>query len=401
MTKVRVRGSLLVAGVLAAALIPGASFSPAAAAVPAQVKQCRIMVKTVFTFKKKVSKKKRTKAIKLPCGTGSAVTPGSPGPTGSSGANGKPGATGPKGTTGATGPGAGGTGPEGPIGPTGIAGATGQRGATGATGIGLPGLEGPTGERGLTGLDGVTGTTGLEGVAGLIGPTGLQGIPGLDGLTGATGLGGLPGLDGVTGATGLEGVTGATGLQGLLGPTGSTGLAGVTGATGLQGLLGPTGATGVAGVVPDLFATMPSSQSVNSSNTNTLTGWDEDYDPDNSFDPVTGTYTAPTDGDYEVDATSIGGPVAAVTQTQGAGNTTELLIVRNGVIAPPAASAQLPLLNVDVTLILTLRVPLASNQVSKSAVLPLNAGDTITLAMANGGTMTQSFLADLKITPLP
>ena len=242
------------------------------------------------------------------------------------------------------------------------------------------------------------GPTGLRGLEGVTGATGLQGLPGLDGVTGATGLRGLEGVTGATGLQGLPGITGPTGLQGLLGPTGSTGLAGVTGATGLQGLLGPTGPTGISGIIPGLFASQSSAQTVNSSNTDTLTGWTEGYDPDDSFNASTGTFTAPTTGDYLVDASSIGGPDSAVTLSQGAGNTTSLRILKNNV---QQASAQLPLLNVAVPLVLTLRVPLASNEVSKSAVVPMSAGDTIKVAMANGATMSQSFLGSLKITPLP
>lgn len=73
-------------------------------------------------------------------------------------------------------------------------------------------------------------------------------------------------------------------------------------------------------------------------------------------------------------------------------------ILKNGV---STAAVQFPLFNVNITLVLLLRVPLASNQVSESAVLPLNAGDTISLAISNGATMNQAFRGTLKITPLP
>ena len=157
---------------------------------------------------------------------------------------------GPTGVTGAMGD-TGATGDQGATGNTGATGATGDQGDTGATGAaGDQGVTGPTGAMGATGQagdQGATGATGDQGAAGNTGATGDMGATGSAGAMGNTGATGVAGDQGVTGATGPAGATGATGGQGVMGVTGATGDTGVTGAT------GATGMTGIAGLGLESF----------------------------------------------------------------------------------------------------------------------------------------------------
>lgn len=145
------------------------------------------------------------------------------------------------------------TGNEGSRGPTGNAGATGPKGPTGPTGpigllgpIGLPGRTGPVGPTGPTGPNGLTGPAGSTG---LQGPTGAAGASGATGPTGPQGQQGPAGPTGATGddfgPLGPQGPTGFTGPKGPTGPSGGTG--GTTGPTGPTGFTGPTGPQGPAG----------------------------------------------------------------------------------------------------------------------------------------------------------
>ncbi len=176
----------MIAGLLL--LASAASVPASAATTPAQ---CKKLVTSVMTFKKKVKPKKKKAFIKLICARPGSGTAGATGATGPQGVPGSRGVTGPVGATGAPGSNGGATG------------ATGPRGATGADGLSLIG---PTGPRGLPGLDG------------LLGPTGPRGLPGLDGLLGPTGPTGLTGIQGIPGLSGIAGL-----ITGSSSPTSATG----------------------------------------------------------------------------------------------------------------------------------------------------------------------------------
>ncbi|MBM0126942.1 BclA C-terminal domain-containing protein [Pimelobacter simplex] len=102
------------------------------------------------------------------------------------------------------------------------------------------------------GTPGPRGTTGAPGANGADGADGADGATGATGATGITGAIGATGPAGPTGATGATGATGDTGATGPTGPTGPQGPQGIQGVTGETGPTGPTGATGApgAGVAP-------------------------------------------------------------------------------------------------------------------------------------------------------
>ena len=80
-------------------------------------------------------------------------------------------------------------------------------------------------------------------------PIVIRGPVGPTGATGARGPIGPQGPVGPIGPTGATGATGAVGPQGPIGPIGPTGATGATGPVGPQGPIGPTGATGATGPV--------------------------------------------------------------------------------------------------------------------------------------------------------
>ena len=142
------------------------------------------------------------------------------GPTGTQGGKGSPGRAGPTGPQGSPGV----TGPTGPIGPQGVTGAT-----------------GPTGPQGVTGTTGPQGPIGPQGVTGAIGPTGPQGATGPQGTAGATGA---------TGIQGPQGTPGVTGPQGFTGPQGPTGAIGINSYSQYLGFTQPAVGAAIAIQVP-------------------------------------------------------------------------------------------------------------------------------------------------------
>ncbi|WP_306482865.1 hypothetical protein [Bacillus cereus] len=81
--------------------------------------------------------------------------------------------------------------------------------------------------------------------------------------------------------------------MGSTGPTGPTGPTGATGSTGSTGATGPT--------LP--LVVMTAIKSGAQSTTGVITSWTEQVDTATSFNSVTGVYTIPTTGYYNIEAT--------------------------------------------------------------------------------------------------
>ncbi|HTU14624.1 MAG TPA: hypothetical protein VMF31_05450 [Solirubrobacterales bacterium] len=333
---------------LAMLVVVATQVSPpgATASTPAEIKQCRQGVYSVFRFKPNVPRQQRRKAVNVICTSMEIVGP--PGPPGQPGPNGEPGAPGTPGAPGA--PGAPGT-PGGP-------------GPTGPTGFGVTGPPGPTG------------------------PTGP--VIGVSGSTGATGA------QGVTGPIGIQGPTGNTGANGATGETGPTGSTGSTGATGTTGTTGATGATGASGVDSLVEAHLDIPTSVGPVQAISLALWQSDYNPTGSFNPVTGMFTAPSSGKYVIDGTVVGGPNSAVSFSQTAGASLRTMV--NGIQVDSTPMAEL---NVNVVLVLSLRAPINNAQTTNRTVVNLNAGDQVQLEINNQSNLFQEFFGDLSISRLP
>jgi hypothetical protein len=259
--------------------------------------------------------------------------------------------TGPTGPTGDTGP----TGPAGDTGPTGPAGDTGPTGPTGDTGpTGPAGDTGPTGPIGDTGPTGPVGDTGPTGPAGDTGPTGPTGDIGPTGPAGDTGPTGPTGDIGPTGPTGDTGPTGPTGDIGPTGPTGDTGPTGPTGDIGPTGPAGDTGPTGPTGpgvttygyVYTQGAVTVLAGGDISFSNSGTLSGV--------SHTPGTTAVVVMVSGVYQINYS---------VNVATTGVNAAIAIAVNGVV-----EASTDVLSVAGT-----------GVISGTAILPLTAGDSVTL----------------------
>jgi hypothetical protein len=317
--------------------------------------------------------------------------PGPPGPVGPAGATGASGATG---DTGPVGP-AGATGDTGPVGPAGATGASGATGDTGPVGpAGATGASGATGDTGPVGPAGATGASGATGDTGPVGPAGATGASGATGDTGPVGPAGATGASGATGDTGPVGPAGATGASGATGDTGPVGPAGATGAsgaTGDTGPVGPAGATGATGPTATIvgFSAMIQTFSLTPSTTQ-LTNWNVSapYYNNTSFNPVTGNFTVPTTGTYSIKATINYNTTAPLSAAIASGVFPAFTILRTP--GPTTLLAgNFPILDVNIALVLNLRVILGAGVIVLTGDVSLNAGDVVGLYyVADGLTIT-------------
>lgn len=202
------------------------------------------------------------------------------------------------------------------------------------------------------------------------------GPPGPAGVTGPTGITGPIGITGPTGATGATGITGTTGITG---PTGVTGITGPNGVTGPTGVIGPTGVAG-----PTLAATGFSARRVapaavtGSTQLGTWLVTAPNY-PAAGFDPTTESYTIPATGRYSLKATVSYQTIATISAQIGAGVNPAFSIRRISPVATELVSGLFPVLNVNIALLLNLRVILGNGNVTLTGDVTLNAGDVIGL----------------------
>ncbi|SDE48918.1 hypothetical protein SAMN04487996_105183 [Dyadobacter soli] len=139
---------------------------------------------------------------------------------------------------------------------------------------------------------------------------------------------------------------------------------------------------GVAAAPAGFTATLASLSVTGSS---TIAGYNQLYADGTGLNTVAGTYTVPTTGRYHVSATVNYSTLAALAVTLGAGVNPRIALRVNNA---ETLSGLFPILNVNVVLVLTLRVILGSGTVVIAGDLPLNAGDVLDLQyIANGLTL--------------
>ena len=213
----------------------------------------------------------------------------------------------------------------------------------------------------------------------------INGLTGPVGPTGPVGSGG--GLTGPTGPTGPSGQQGSTGSSG---PTGPTGLQGPTGPTGPQGL-GFTGPTGPAGGASTINFSANIENRIESTGF-TFDNWTaaDPYYTDPSFSLITGEFTVPVSGKYSFRITVPYQLENPVTTSIGAGIFPNI-VLRRTVAALDLSIGYLPILDVNVTLVLTLRAVLASGTITLTGDFDLTIGDVITLNYDPDG-LTQSIV---------
>ena len=228
---------------------------------------------------------------------------------------------------------------------------------------GPPGPQGPIGPRGPRGCPGADGAQGPVGPQGPTGPMGPRGCPGADGAQGPVGPQGPQGPAGLEGPQGPQGETGPqgpAGSEGPQGPQGETGPQGPAGPEGPQGPQGETGAQGPAG--PSMTETSAFAANTSGATISVVLGGTLVPLPDaqtldsiivNNADTV---FTVPDDGRYFI-SYAVNLTAAALLQSH---------ILVNGV--PNLASQISPIV--------------ATSRFSSSIILPLNAGDTISLELS-------------------
>ncbi|MFD5021381.1 stalk domain-containing protein [Paenibacillus sp. NPDC058367] len=274
------------------------------------------------------------------------------------------GVKGDKGDTGATGP-AGAQGPSGPAGSQGDPGPAGVQGPSGPAGP--QGDPGPAGAQGPSGPAGSQGDLGPAGAQGPSGPAGAQGDPG---PAGAQGPSGPAGAQGDPGPAGAQGPAGPAGAQGDPGPAGAQGPSGPAGA---QGDPGPAGTS----FTSEGFSVTGTTYSIASGTI--FTNWSEasPYYANPAFNPATGIFTAPATGKYAIHATVNYKTNVPVSISLGSGIDPFFTVKKNG--STDLIKGYMPILDVNMALILTIRTVLSSATVTLSGDVELQAGDEVGL----------------------
>ena len=225
-----------------------------------------------------------------------------------------------------------------------------------ATGLGTPDSGNPAASVCQTCCQGPAAVPGIPGMPGHPGPYGPKGDVGPTGQKGDMGRGqkgdmGEPGAPGNTGPKGDDGI----GLPGKTGPRGPPGLDGPTGATGVKGQKGEQGETPVDSSIA--FTVVRTSLSSISSDHSTRLSFEgtETLLPGTNFDLETGTFTCDIPGVYVF--------MFSVNRYPGYSLYVHLFKNNDGIVTGRGGSASL------------------HQQVSGSAVLVLQRGDTVYLNM--------------------
>lgn len=255
---------------------------------------------------------------------------------------------------------------------------------------GQKGDVGATGPAGTAGVNGDAGVAGAKGDAGAAGAKGNDGAAGNDGAPGGTGPAGPAGP---VGPLGPVGPTGADGEQGADGPAGPTGADGAEGPEGPEGPAGPAGSGGgfdhVGGGTIEGFAV------ANGSNATVIeysNGGGEPSTP--AFDRNSGEYTAPEDGTYLVYASATNETATAASASVAAGSELALHLYRDTSVLQ---TQPLPVFNVSIPLLLSLRTYIHQSQAQISRYVQLAAGQKLSLWMYNSGAPAMSFTVRFSV----
>ncbi|WP_052404465.1 stalk domain-containing protein [Paenibacillus sp. FSL H7-0737] len=316
---------------------------------------------------------------------------GATGPAGAQGPSGPAGSQGDLGPAGAQGP-SGAAGPQGDPGPAGVQGPSGPAGPQGDPGpAGAQGPSGPAGSQGDLGPAGAQGPSGAAGPQGDPGPAGAQGPSGPAGPQGDLGP---AGAQGPSGPAGPQGDPGPAGAQGPAGPAGPQGDPGPAGAQGPAGPAGPQGDPGPAGTsfTSEGFSVTGTTYSIASGTL--FTNWSEasPYYANPAFNPATGIFTAPATGKYAIHATVNYKTNVPVSISLGSGIDPFFTVKKNG--STDLIKGYMPILDVNMALILTIRIVLSSATVTLSGDVELQAGDEVGLYYEADG-LTLGFSTDI------
>ncbi|MCU6710971.1 collagen-like protein, partial [Paenibacillus sp. J5C_2022] len=305
----------------------------------------------------------------------------------------------------------------------GIQGVKGDKGDQGEQGIqGVKGDKGDQGEQGIQGVKGDKGDQGEQGIQGVKGDKGDQGEQGIQGLQGMPGMPGTPGPPGMQGAPGAKGDKGdkGDGLDGIVAydvleaPSylknqvvtyqGSTFMAKVNAPVGEPGLSadyiliaakGEKGDDGAAGGGSGAFEGFSASinNMLGTSNTMQLLLWSTAAPGYNSpnFNSMTGEYTVPATGKYAINVSLNYKLSTAVSVSLGAGVDPYFTVQSDNGAPEEISKGYLPILDVNIALVLTLRTIMKQSVVTLSDEVFLTSGSKITVSyVADGLTLNLS-----------
>jgi len=136
------------------------------------------------------------------------------------------------------------------------------------------------------------------------------------------------------------------------------------------------------------FCASVSAASVSASTAFTVWSTSSPFYNTGDFDATSGEFIVPATGNYLISATIPYKTTAAVTTSQGAGVNPYFEVVRTSPSSASLLQAYLPILDVNIALVLTLRSILGNATVTIAGSVELTAGDIITLNYnANGLTV--------------
>ncbi|MED4130039.1 hypothetical protein [Shouchella miscanthi] len=118
-----------------------------------------------------------------------------------------------------------------------------------------------------------------------------------------------------------------------------------------------------------------------------LTAWttDSPFYTGTGFDPVTGNYTVPATGRYSIKSIINYRTTAALAAQIGTGVNPSFTIQRISPNPTTITTGLIPILDVNILLLLTLRVILGSGEVTLVTDVQLNAGDVLGVFYVSSG----------------
>ena len=232
---------------------------------------------------------------------------------------------------------------------------------TGSGDKGDPGEKGDKGDKGEPGDQGQPGPAGPQGDKGESGPQGNKGEPGDQGQPGPAGP------QGDKGESGPQGDKGEPGNQGQPGPAGPQGDKGAAGSQGPAGTSVTSEGFSASGTTnPILSSTLFKDWNVASP-----------YYANAAFDPATGIFTAPATGKYAIHATVNYKTKSPVSVSIGSDIDPVFTVKKNG--NTDLIKGYMPIFDVNIALVLTLRTILSSATVTLTGDVELQAGDEVEL----------------------
>jgi hypothetical protein len=133
-----------------------------------------------------------------------------------------------------------------------------------------------------------------------------------------------------------------------------------------------------------------------------LSGWSVAspyFEDSTGFDELTGNYTVPATGTYSIKATINYAATAAISLSLGAGVNPYFVVRKTSPVPTDLVAGHMPIFNVNVALVLTLRTIVSNGVVTLEGEVDLDAGDIIGLFYEADGLTVSLDLGSPEVTP--